>query len=410
MKRKILWIALVLGISVIAAAQTPVIAVFPFLGEDADMHIRFTDAVTAEITRGGQYSPVAVPFPADPSVSPALVYAGAIDAGYALTGAASYQSGESQYHLKLWLWNMETGNLVCSDEMVCRDAGDMARILPLLVGWLFSRVPSGETGDSIAGGGAAAVPDGSSPPAPSVVEELPEAPESAGAETAGAETAAGETAAGEPEQSTAATKAPPAPSPPARPRNDNPDYWLYLGLRGGGSWRPYAEGGESFFEGAGLADQAFTWEGAFQASVRLLPFLALQGEAVFTQDRIFSRDVEISSYSMMFPLLVRFIIRKNNVTFSPLGGVYYILPVGDMEFSSSGVSVFSSWNHPLPLGYTLGLSAGIKLGPGDLFFDLRYSGDLSAAEIDNVAGSKLYTRNMVSFTLGYEFGFINRKR
>jgi hypothetical protein len=397
-RKRILLIAVMICLSTIAAAQTPVIAVLPFSGEDADLRLRFTNAVTAEVVRQGQYAPAAAPFPADPSVSPVLLYADMIHADYALTGAASYRKDEAQYHLKLWLWDMETGGLVCSDEMVCRDAGDMARILPLLVGWLFSRIPSGETGDAVTG--TAAVPDGSSPPAPSVAEELPEAPEAAGVETA----------AGEPEQSAAATKAPPAQPPPDRPRNDNPDHWLYLGLRGGGSWRPYAEGGESFFTGAGLADHALTWEGAFQASVRLLPFLALQGEAVFTRDRLFSRDVEISSYSMMFPLLVRFIIRKNNVTLSPLGGVYYILPVGDMEFSSLGISTFSSWNHPLPLGYTLGLSTGIKLGPGDLFFDLRYSGDLSAAETDDTAGSKLYTRNMVSFTLGYEFGLINRKR
>jgi hypothetical protein len=390
MKKRILLIIVMACFSIVVSAQSPVIAVIPFSGEDADLGLRFVDAVTAEIVRNEKYLSAAVPFPADPSVSPALIYAGAVSADYALTGAASYRKDEAQYHLKLWLWDMETGDLVCSDEMVCRDGEDMVRILPLLMEWLFSRIPSGETGDPVIDTGVEAATDVSPPPEASVVEKPPE------------------TAVVEPEPST--TKEPSAVFPPDRPRNDNPDYWLYLGFRGGGSWRFYAEGGKSLFAGAGPPDQSFNWEGAFQASIRLLPILALQGEAIFTQDRFSAGGLKMSSYSAMFPLLLRFIIRKGNVTFSPLGGVYYILPVGDMKFSSSGVSTVSPWTCSLPLGYALGLSTGVKLGPGNLFLDLRYSGDLSAAEPDNAAGSKLYTRNMASFTLGYEFGFINRKR
>jgi hypothetical protein len=388
MKKQILFIAAMTCLSVIAAAQTPVIAVLPFSGEDEDSDLRFTGAVTAEIARQGRYTPATAPFPADPSVSPVLLYADMIYADYAITGAASYRKDEGQYHLTLWLWDMKTGGLVCSDEMVCRDGEDMARILPLLMEWLFSRIPSGETGDAVTG--AAEIPDSS-------------ATDGAGGEEPP------ETAAAEPAPPVT-TKTPPEQPPPARPHDDVRDYWLYLGLRGGGSWRFYAEGDKSFFAGAGLLDQAPGWEGAFQASVRLLPFLALQGEAIFTQDRLSAGGLRMSSYSMMFPLLMRFIIRKNNVILSPLGGVYYILPVGDMEFSASGVSVFSPWTCPLPLGYTLGFSAGVQLGPGSLFLDLRYSGDLSAAEIDSAGGSKLYTRNRASFTLGYEFGLVNRKR
>jgi hypothetical protein len=372
MKKTILLIAVMTCVSIIAPAQTPVVAVLPFSGEDADLGLRFTDAVMAEIAGQGRYTPAAAPFPADPSVSPVLLYADVLHADYVLTGAASYRRDEAQYHLTLWLWNMEIGDLVCSDEMVCRDREDMARILPLLLEWLFSRISSDETGDPV-------VTEGPEPPAPP-----PEPP---------------------------AVREPVSPpAPPDRPRDDIQDHWLYLGIRGGGSLRFYMEGDKSFFAGAGPADQAFGWEGAFQAAVRLLPFLALQGEAIFTQDRLSIGGKKMSSYSMMFPLLLRFVIRKGSVTLSPLGGVYYILPVGDMEFSAPGASSFVPWTHPLPLGYTLGLSTGVKIGPGSLFLDLRYSGDLSAAEFDNAAGSKLYTRNMVSFTLGYEFGLVKRKR
>jgi hypothetical protein len=376
MKKMVLLIAVLFCVSLIAAAQTPVVAVFPFSGEDADLRIRFTNAVTAEIVRSGRYTPVVVPFPADPAVSPALTYADAMHTDYALTGAAFYRGDESQYHLKLWLWSMGTGNLVCSDEMVCRDSRDMTRILSLLMEWIFSRIAAGESGHS----GPAEVPETLPPPEPSVTSELPD--------------------------SAAAGKPPPEKVSPVR--DGDQDRWLYLGIRGGGSWRLYAEGDKSPF--ADAVDQPSTWEGAFLASVRFLPFLALQGEAIFTRDRFSSGGMEISTYSIMFPLLLRVNIRKADVTFSPLGGVYFLLPVGDMEFTASGASSSFPWTHSMPLGYTLGFGAGVKLGPGNLIFDLRYSGDLSAAELDTAAGSKVYMRNLVSFTLGYEIGLIKRKR
>ncbi|MDR1948921.1 MAG: hypothetical protein LBQ38_06000 [Spirochaetaceae bacterium] len=369
MKKRFFLIVTMICVSFIVAAQTPVMAVLPFSGEDADICARFTDAVTAEIIRQGRYAPAVMPLSVDPSVSPALIYADVIHAGYALTGAASYREDEYQYHLTLWFWDMGTGDLVCSDAMVCRDDGDMARILPLLVEWILSRNTTGETDAGVA-------------------EAAEEPPDSV------------------PEPAAQKAAPPPEKTPPA-PADDG-DRWLYLGLRGGGSWRPYAEGDKSLF--TDMADQAFSWEGAFQVSVHPLPLLALQGEAIFTQDRLSNGGVKISSYSMMFPLLLRFNIRKGDITLAPLGGVYFILPIGDMKFSAAGASSSSSWTHSVPLGYTLGLSTGVKLGPGNLFLDLRYSGDLSAAKLDNAAGSKLYTRSLVSFTLGYEIGIIKRKR
>ena len=376
MKKLMLSVAVTFCVSTIAAAQMPAVAVFPFSGEDAELRIRFTNAVTAEIIRGGKYTPAAVPFPADPAVSPALIYTDVVRADYALTGATFYRGDESQYHLTLWLWDMGTGDLVCSDEMVCRDNRDMARILPLLVEWIFSRIAAGEAGNS----GIAEAPEVFSPPEPPVTVEPPEA---------------------------AAIRDPPAEKTP--PSNDgDQDRWLYLGIRGGGSWRLYAEGDKSPV--TDTVDQPSTWEGAFQASVRLLPFLALQGEAVFTRDRFSAGEAGISSYSVMFPLLLRFTIRKDDLILSPLGGVYYVFPIGDMEFTASGVSSSSPWTHSVPLGYTLGLAAGVKLGPGNLIFDLRYSGDLSAAELDTAAGTKVYRRNLTSFSLGYEIGLFKRKR
>jgi hypothetical protein len=380
MKKRFFLIVTMACVSFIAAAQTPVIAVLPFSGEDADICARFTDAVTAEIIRQGRYAPAAVPLSADPSVSPALIYADVIHAGYALTGAASYRENEYQYHLTLWFWDMETGDLIYSDAMVCRDNGDMERILPLLMGWVLSRNSAGETEHA----GIAEVSEASPNP-------VPEPPESVVREPVPSVT----------------EDPPPAKTSPAQAGDDDRYRWLYLGLRGGGSWRPYADSDKSFF--TDMAAQSFSWEGAFQVSVHPLPFLALQGEAIFTQDRFSDEGVQISSYSMMFPLLLRFNIRTGNVTLAPLGGVYFILPVGDMKISAAGASS-SPWTYSVPLGYTLGLSTGVKLGPGNLFLDLRYSGDLSAAELDNAAGSKLYTRSLVSFTLGYEIGFIKRKR
>jgi hypothetical protein len=63
------------------------------------------------------------------------------------------------------------------------------------------------------------------------------------------------------------------------------------------------------------------------------------------------------------------------------------------------------------LGYAIGGSAGIKLGPGIMFFDVRYMGDFinTKATITNRSAEN-YKRQIIAFSVGYKIGFINQQR
>jgi hypothetical protein len=57
--------------------------------------------------------------------------------------------------------------------------------------------------------------------------------------------------------------------------------------------------------------------------------------------------------------------------------------------------------------WTLGAEAGMQFGPGLLFLDFRYSGDFKFVRSN---GDGHYRRNIFSISLGYNYGFINKKQ
>jgi hypothetical protein len=66
-----------------------------------------------------------------------------------------------------------------------------------------------------------------------------------------------------------------------------------------------------------------------------------------------------------------------------------------------------------PLGLAAGLKAGIHLGPGDLFLNVRYSGDLGILNIPGELPEDpgiAFQRSSLHFGVGYEFGLFDRKR
>ena len=88
-------------------------------------------------------------------------------------------------------------------------------------------------------------------------------------------------------------------------------------------------------------------------------------------------------------------------------GPYFSIPLGKLEYASGDRT--DSYNFNVPAGWLVGVAPGIRLGPGALFADIRYGGDFGNTSIsDNNGVLSVYSRNMVSFTLGYEVGFIRR--
>ncbi|MDR2397775.1 MAG: penicillin-binding protein activator LpoB [Spirochaetaceae bacterium] len=186
--------------------------------------------------------------------------------------------------------------------------------------------------------------------------------------------------------------------------------WLYVGLRGGVSLRNYTLQKDI---PASSVDLGITFEGAAQLSFQFTRFLALQGEGIFTQDTVKylgeGYEASFTSWWVMLPVALKLTFRPGPVLIAPFAGAYFNLPMGDAVFQILG-SMDRSYRIFAPLGFMGGLDLGVKLGPGVLFLDARYGMDSGHTSLSDSGGTlQIYTRNMISLSVGYEFGLINRK-
>ncbi|MDR2629666.1 MAG: hypothetical protein LBC60_01940 [Spirochaetaceae bacterium] len=207
-----------------------------------------------------------------------------------------------------------------------------------------------------------------------------------------------------------------APGQPVRP-----DKWLYAGVRLGPSLRFYTPEGDTIYTGGDT--RSFSLDTAIQVNLRLLPFLSVQGELIFTWDNAsywnYTRvsgvtdryTQDYTAFSMQFPLLVRFDFYPGKFRLSPFFGPYFVAALGNLKTSNSLDNRAQSWAYRVspPMGLSLGLNGGRELGPGVLFLDLRYGVDLGEPEVRS-GDLKTYRRSMISLTIGYEFGFIDKQR
>lgn len=189
--------------------------------------------------------------------------------------------------------------------------------------------------------------------------------------------------------------------------------WLSLGLRTGFSRRRYA----------GQEDaNAVSVEGGIFGSLYLNSLFALQLEILFTGDTLVYRDLDLNStdviikneqfraFSLMAPFLIKINFKTGPIRFSPLAGIYAVAPLGKIRYDTNVDGEDRYYTYSLmPLGYTAGLQGAVKFGSGMLFADLRYAGDFRSATVNNNEKTN-YRRSMVSFSLGYEFGVLYRKR
>ena len=156
------------------------------------------------------------------------------------------------------------------------------------------------------------------------------------------------------------------------------------------------------------------FEPAVQAAFHFTGFFALQTELALSHDKVSYSGTEtpggaytasFESYSLRLPLLLRFTYSPGIFSVSGFAGVGFSIPLGDMKLKSS-LYEDSSYRFSLPPYYVGGVTLGLKLGPGVLFSDIRFSGDFAKTVIhDNSGTLALYSRNTLSFSLGYEYEF-----
>jgi hypothetical protein len=355
-----------------------------FAGGDAALNVLLRDAVINEVQALGGYTARPVSREEHPEIlglppekPPAPGYVGS--ARYALTGKFYIEPDEERGRFQLWLWNSGDGSLVYTDESVARTREETLSYMPVMVSWIFSHIPQ----------------EGQSPPLGAAVTTAPRG----------------------------------AAAPRGGAADDLFDRWLYVGLRGGGSFRFYtlSESAKDYHS-AGSND--FSYEGSIQAACKFLPFMSVQAEVVFTQDRakfqgsgyyndpnntswqIFYTD-NYTSTSFLFPLTVKFPLVFDPYIISPFGGAYVTLPLGRITRDSNiAVRNTGDFDHNLTgyFGLTAGVDLGMKLGPGIFFLDLRYGSDLGETLISLGEGNTVrYRRAMLSISVGYELALLSKK-
>jgi hypothetical protein len=329
-----------------------IVTVLPFAGEEEAAAL-FHAAAMKAVTALGKYESrglsasvffAGTEIPTDMPPSRGLAPA----ARYALTGGVyGDQSGES--YLQLWLWDMTTSTMIYSDDLlIYNDLEGALQSLPGLVEWLFSHIRE-------------------------VIVEAPEV--------------------------------------------QLPADWLFtLGLKTGLTPRWYARPGERI---AGA--QSLGVEGGLTAALRLGPLFSLRLELLLSRDDLVYRGLtaanqtyneKLSSDFLTVPLFVRLNFKAGLFRLSPMAGLYAALPLGQTRYSDS-LDRETSYSHSGVLaGFNTGLEAALDYGPGMIIAGLRYSGDFNNLVIDynnpkNSEPDTSYRRDMFSFYVGYEFGFID---
>jgi curli biogenesis system outer membrane secretion channel CsgG len=192
---------------------------------------------------------------------------------------------------------------------------------------------------------------------------------------------------------------------------------LYLGAMPGFSIHLFNKGGGNF-----------SIDGAFSAEFFINEMFSLQTGLFFTSDAMtvsgpknvyddagnlkysYDSTESFTTASLSFPLIAGINFYPSIFSLSVHGGLYVDVPINSV-YKDSFFGTENGFERDVFFGYAVGGSAGVKLGPGILFFDMRYLGDFipAKATIHN-APVELYTRHIIAFGIGYKIGFINQKK
>ena len=340
------------------------IALHPFRGQaqDAEITRLFFDRMETEIANvsGGNYRtfridldnlPPDVPpggFPPWISPSPSITR----DAAYAVTGeAAPDLDFEGGTRIRLYLWRLEGARLLGSDEMTLFDPQDLGTV-PSFMTWVLSWIAD----DTViyAEGGVIYVPS-----EPEIIYYNPNAYE---------------------------------------------PNWLYLGLRGGGGYSRWTYD---------LRDTSRTSEVssfmslnfAFQAAFYFTNFFGIQTEAQINYDfTTNSNHGEFNTFGLTLPLLGKLVLRGERVKAALFAGISLYLPLSHTGDSES--HAYFNYTPDFP-GFVFGLTAGWRIGPGNIIIDGRLEYDLHWS---NPILNQINYRTSTRFSIGYEIGFLPKQR
>ena len=275
-------------------------------------------------------------------------------ASYAITGEAALDpDNPDSFRMRVYLWQLDGARLLGSDEMLVSGIGDLGGV-PVFMEWVLSWI------------------DTNGPAEPSVVYANAE------------------------------------PYPPYEQK------WLYLGLRGGAGYSRWTyDHGPDYTISDHSIINFFGGNIAFQASLHLTHFFYLQTEANLFADfspvSNFSTgesDGNYLSLALKVPLLIKFVWKGDHLRGGVFAGAYWHLPLHQIGSDTAKESFYYQADLP---GFVGGMNVGWRMGPGNLFLDLRMEYDGHWFSSSKEVREEIHYSNTVRFNIGYEIGFFPKR-
>ena len=349
-------------------AQMDTVALIPFWGDDADIIGQFGEELYYGVDGMRDYTPWPVDmspanlppdvpeggFPPYICPSPSLTRS----APYSLTGELAFDDEIYLWRLRLYLWQMEDGRLIFSDELNAYDREECGMNMPGMLDWLFSWIGSG------------VYYDGSNLGTPTM-------------DTSGL-------------------------SKVVYYEPTEPLKWLYVGAKAGLRVPILAPSSDSE---ASDHYNGFYGGGTASAHVNVMLFTALgiQIEPTYNMEIIEDLGTGIQ-HSFALSGLLRYSYRYGSKSFFVVAGAYM-----DFFFDENLTpAVLPPW------GVTAGFGLGTRIGPGYLYLDIRGAMDIGetktpAIDIKSDSGKwgpweadAAWRRFAVSVCVGYEMGFLTK--
>jgi hypothetical protein len=175
---------------------------------------------------------------------------------------------------------------------------------------------------------------------------------------------------------------------------------LYVGARGGAAPRSYTLNTTDRSQASSVSA-----EGAIPLRIQFTDMFSVGAELGFSADRVemTEPDVIVTAMALQIPVLARASFYYGKFSFGLFAGPYFAIPLGDMTVTYGGET--TSYQYTAPPGLLAGGTAGMKLGSGVLFLDLRGGVDLGAVQADS---AEQYHRTLFTVSAGYEFGLFDR--
>ena len=188
---------------------------------------------------------------------------------------------------------------------------------------------------------------------------------------------------------------------PERPREDPmlffiqrpQDHWLILGAYGFWTPRIYSDNDTSvcFLNfGAGLSAEWY-----------FLNFLSFETGVEFTSDWLLiagkSND-EYHDFILETPIFLKYVYNPS--------GTFFIGPLAGIKTTVSLRKI----TRPSAVSWLAGLQYGVRIGPGFVFVEARYSADTGNSRVNAGFSDQKYRRHMLNIGVGYKYGFFPKER